>query len=127
MTSRWPAACFVALAAACASGAQEKSPEERNELEWPRVYENGGDRVTVYDPQVDSWDRFETLKARSAVAVRPAKADREGYGVFEYAVETETDTEARQVLLKNRTITAVRFSGADKETAKKHEAVLRRV
>ncbi|HEX7899264.1 MAG TPA: hypothetical protein VF950_15970 [Planctomycetota bacterium] len=96
------------------------------DLDWPRTFEHGGDRVVVYDPQVDAWDGFEKLKGRSAVAVRPS-GGQERFGVFEYAVDTETDFDTRQVLLKNRTITAARFSGVAQEEAAKLDDVLRRV
>ena len=113
------------LILAMAVAAQE--PEARSELDWPRVYENGGDQATVYDPQVDSWDRYEKLKGRSAVAVRPAGSQEEHYGVFEYEMSTETDHETGQVLLKDRTITAIRFSGVRVELGQKLDAILRRI
>jgi hypothetical protein len=119
--SRWLIAGLLTVARV---GAQDKPAEN---LDWPRTFENGGDRVVVYDPQVDAWDRFEKLKARSAVAIRPSGAQAERFGVFEYEVETETDHETRQVLLKNRKISAVRFSGVGKEEAAKLDALLRRV
>lgn len=109
----------------CASG-EQPAPDDAEELRWPRTFRAGGDEVLVYDPQVVSWEDFETLKARSAVAVRPAGASRESYGVIEYTVATDCDAESRQVLLKNRSIQAVRFSGVPKGDAASLEAVLRR-
>ncbi len=109
-----------------ATGGQEQ-PVDPNGLDWPRTFEDGGDRVVVYDPQVDAWDDFEKLKARAAVTIRPAGSEGDRFGVFEYEVETETNHETRQVLFKNRNILAVRFSGVAKEEAAKLDTVLRRV
>src|SRR5215831_1040718 len=37
--------------------------------EWPHEVSSGGDRVTVYQPQVDTWDGA-VLRAHAAVAVK---------------------------------------------------------
>lgn len=100
---------------------------QADELDWPRTFEDGGARVVVHDPQVDAWDDFEKLKARSAVAVRPAAGSAERFGVFEYEVETDCEAESREVLLKNRKITAIRFSGVAEGEARTLDDVLRRV
>jgi hypothetical protein len=110
----------------CASAGQEK-PEEVTELKWPRQFENAGDKVVVYDPQVDSWEKHEKLHARSAVVVTPKGAAQPYYGVIEYDVPTEVHVEARQVLLKKRTFTAVRFQGLDKSRSTHGEEIVRRV
>src|SRR4051812_24855598 len=111
-------ALLLALLAACA-GAQEPpaakppeaAPAELTELNWPRKYESNGDQVLVYDPQIESWDNYELLKGRSAVVVTAKGVKEEAFGIMEYEVKTETQPESRQALLKDRNITAVRFSG----------------
>src|SRR4051812_26259196 len=54
-----PQAPIEAAQAAAVDGVQNDG--------WPRQYQSGQLTFTVYQPQVDSWDRA-TLRARAAVA-----------------------------------------------------------
>ena len=107
--------------------AQEAPQAELAELNWPRKFEDAGDTVIVYDPQIESWENHELLKARCAVVVTPSGEKADAFGIVEFDVKTETQPESRQALLKDRTITAVRFSGLPKDRAEKSEAIVRRV
>src|SRR6185295_12466350 len=62
---------LVVLLAGGGALAQDKPAEtpELTELNWPRKFEDAGDTVIVYDPQVESWENHELLKARCAVVV----------------------------------------------------------
>jgi len=105
----------------------QDAPKELTELNWPRAFEGGGDKVVVYEPQIDSWENYEKLVARSAIVVTPSGEKADAFGVMEYEVETETQPESRQALLKNRKITALRFSGIAKDKAEKCDAIVRRI
>lgn len=119
---------FVLLLALLGSGAvAQDQPQELTELNWPRKYEDKGDQVVVYDPQIESWEDHELLKARAAVVVTAAGEKNEAFGVVDLEVKTETQPESRQALLKDRKITDVRFSGLAKDRAEKSEAIVRRV
>ena len=115
MSRLLPVALLLSLLAGGA-GAQEQ-PSELTELNWPRKYEKDGDKLVVYDPQIDSWENHEVLKARSAVVVTASGEKADAFGIVEFEVKTETQPESRQALLKDRTITAVRFSGLPKDIA----------
>jgi hypothetical protein len=108
----------------CSADAQEQ-PQEMSELTWPRVFKEGSAQLTIYDPQIESWDKYERLKARSAIVVSGAGPDQ--YGVIEYEVETEVDTEARLVLLKDRKLDTVRMQGVGKEATGKTEELVRTI
>jgi hypothetical protein len=116
---------FLLIGAAACSADPQEQPRELSELTWPRVFKEGQAQLTVYDPQIDSWDKYETLKARSAIMVTGSGPDR--FGVIEYQVETEVDTESRTVLLKNRTLQAVRLQRVEKETTEKTEELVRSI
>ena len=45
--------------------AQESAPVEG----WPRVYESEGNKLIVYQPQIQSWEDHKIIKAVSAVQV----------------------------------------------------------
>jgi len=116
---------------ACGSEAQQPQEQaqtpELTELNWPRKYERDGNTVVVYDPQIDSWEDYELLKARSAIVVTAAGEKADAFGILEYEVKTESQPESRMALLKDRKITAVRFSGLAKDKAEKSEAIVRHV
>jgi len=125
MTSLHPLLSVLLLGAFGCSSAPQEQTKEVSELTWPRVFTEGGTTLTVYDPQVESWDNYETLKARSAVVVSGNVPDQ--YGVIEYQVETEVDTEERMVLLKHRTLDTVRLQGVGKEATEKTEEMVRTI
>ncbi len=118
---------LVAFLLLSPQAAPQEEPQELKELLWPRQLEQGGDKVVVYDPQIDSWEKHELVQARAAVVVTPSGSKDDLFGVIEYTVETEVEAETRQVLLKNRKFTAIRFTGIDKDKAEKSEAIVRRV
>ena len=37
---------------------------------WPRMFENGGNKVVVHQPRRDAWDNYTTLTGKSAVVVQ---------------------------------------------------------
>lgn len=119
--------CLAILLLAAVQAPPQEEPQELKELLWPRQFEQAGDKVVVYDPQIDSWENYESLKARAAVVVTASGSKQDFFGVIEYTVETEVDPEERQVLLKNRKFQAIRFTGIDKDKATKSEEIVRRV
>ena len=116
----------VLLLAGCAS-AQETGPVRLESPKWPRSYEDAGDKVVVYEPQVDpNWKDYKKLHARSAVVVTPKGSKEDGYGVIEYDVETEVNHDTREVLFKDREFSGIRFPGVPEERAKKSTEIVRR-
>ena len=63
---------FAAQAQNSASTAQHPDP-------WPRELHIDGATMTVYEPQVDSWDGG-FLKFRAAVSVKPSGGGQEVFG-----------------------------------------------
>jgi len=109
----------------CASA--QEAPQKLDSPKWPRSYEDAGDKVVVYEPQVDAWKDYKSLHARSAVVVTPKGSKSEAYGVFEYDVETEVDLDTREVLFKNRKTVELRFPGTPEDAAKKATAIVERL
>lgn len=71
---------------------------------WPRVIKKGGKELTIYQPQVDSWQDYKQLHVRFAFALKEKKAKKDIFGVAEVDAETVVDQAARvvAVLPKNR-------------------------
>jgi hypothetical protein len=110
-----------------ASAVQAPAPQHLQTIEWPRQYLDTGDTVIVYDPQVDSWNEYVKLAARSAMAVTPKGSKQAVYGVVEYTVDTEVDVDRQEVLCQNRKVTAIRFTGLEPSDAARADAIVRRV
>lgn len=65
---------------------------------WPRVFKQGKQQLTVYQPQVDYWNGYTNLHFRCAIAVKGV-ARQEKFGVAEVDAVTVTDHAARIVAL----------------------------
>jgi hypothetical protein len=68
------------------------------DLGWPRVFKKEGKQLTVYQPQVDSWNDYTKLHFRCAIAVKGVLKE-ERFGVAEVDADTVTDHEARTVTI----------------------------
>lgn len=82
---------------------------------WPREKSGPNGKMTIYPPQVDSWD-YSVLKARVAVVARPT-GGKDMPGALELEADTVVDKEQRLVGLCNMKVTASRFPGASSEDA----------
>jgi hypothetical protein len=75
---------------------------------WPRRMQITGGTLTVYQPQVDSWDGG-FLKFRAAVAVKPSDGGQEVFGVIRASAHTLVDRTARMVSLFNFSLLQIDF------------------
>jgi hypothetical protein len=78
---------------------------------WPRSFDDGGTKITVYQPQLERWDHV-TLDARAAVAIEPQGASQPVYGVVWFSSRTEIDKEQRLVTLENVDLPRASFPSA---------------
>jgi hypothetical protein len=87
--------------------------------DWPRVMPAGGQTVSVYLPQLDSWDGHR-LEAHAAVSLKAPASDQPTFGVVAFQADTQVDKGARQVTLDQIRIVRAQFPSApDKEAAYK--------
>ncbi|MCK5503717.1 MAG: hypothetical protein KAJ10_01040, partial [Thermodesulfovibrionia bacterium] len=82
---------------------------------WPRMFENGGNKVVVHQPQLDAWDNYTTLTGKSAVVVQLKGEKKEYYGAIYLQADTKVDFETRTVLLDNLRVTKQIFPNIDKK------------
>lgn len=92
---------------------------------WPRYFEASGSQVLVYQPQVDNWKDYSLLTFRSAVAVTPRGDKKEKYGVIVVDMKTETDHQARMVVLSDPQVLEVRFPNLPEAEATALERTVR--
>lgn len=87
---------------------------DQDVLSWPRVIQEGDDRVTWHQPQIDDWDGLQ-LSARVAVKVEPSEPAEAFYGALRITADTVVDFPQRVVWLHNIRIEEGHFAGADKD------------
>ena len=71
---------------------------------WPREHVRDGNRLLVYQPQVDDWKNFHDLTWRMAVSLTP-KGGKEVVGVIEMKGTTQVDNDNKLVLITNPEVT----------------------
>jgi hypothetical protein len=131
----WVGLIFVLSAVLLLSGAsaQESLPDapsatkagttsitRRADNGWPRTFTGEGDRFTVFQPQVDTWEG-NRIDLYSAVELKSGKDNSAKYGVVWLEARTEVDKVNRLVTLDQAKVTKVKFpAAADKESALMH-------
>jgi hypothetical protein len=86
---------------------------QKSDGQWPRVIENPVGTVTVYQPQIDSFNDV-TLEARAAVSVKAPKKDPV-FGAVWFHARTTVDKQARTVTLDSTQVTQMKFPNATPE------------
>src|SRR5215470_4589815 len=76
------------------AGAQTTASTAQNPDPWPRQVHIDGAAMTVYQPQVDSWDGG-FLQLRAAVALKPDGSKSEVFGIIRASAHTLVDRSSR--------------------------------
>lgn len=88
---------------------------QRADEDWPRKAHRGDEKISMYQPQLESWNGDE-LRAYAALSVVEKNNKTIKYGVVWFTTRTEVDKVNRQVTLTTFQITKVKFpSMPDKE------------
>ena len=82
---------------------------------WPHTVMAGADKLTVYEPQVESW-QGNVLRARAAVGVETPALPKPTYGVVYYSARTEVDKAAGMVTLNDFRVTRAQFPAQQLQT-----------
>ena len=80
---------------------------------YPRTIETEKGTAIIHAPQVDSWKDFETVSAWLAFQVSRVGATDSWYGSVRFTAQTDTDIQAREVLLHDFEITELEIDGLD--------------
>ncbi|MGZ6076890.1 MAG: hypothetical protein ACXWK6_03695, partial [Myxococcaceae bacterium] len=75
---------------------------------WPQSADADGNKYTLYQPQLDSWDNYN-YRAHAAVSVLPAGSKDPVFGVVELTAVTIVDRTAQVVHLENISIAKATF------------------
>jgi uncharacterized protein (TIGR03000 family) len=90
-----------------AGGAGAQPPD----APFPRKIEGDGETLTIYQPQVESWEK-NLMTARAAVAVTTKASPQQTFGVVWFTARTDVDREDAIVTLDDFKITKVNFPSA---------------
>jgi hypothetical protein len=97
---------------------QESAPTE----DWPRQITKGGNRLTYYQPQVDSWADYRQLDGRVAVVLTPAGGESIT-GMITLQAQTDTDLQERTVVIHDIRVTSALFPSLDEATQQNMRAI----
>ena len=96
---------------ACAALAVEAPLAESDPLDWPREYTApDGSRLELYRPQLVSWDDWERLEARAAMAVQRQGEAEPRLGIVRLVGTTEVSVRERLVRITDIDLLEVRFA-----------------
>ena len=90
---------------------------------WPRTVTSGQTRITVYQPQLDTWDGFR-LTGRSAVAVAEKPDAPPIYGIITISADAHIDKDDRLVTLEKLTVKSASFPEASSDKGEKWASIL---
>src|SRR5262249_34023114 len=91
---------------------------------WPREKFSNGNRLIVYQPQVDDWQNFQDLSWRMAISLTP-KSGKTVIGVVEMKGNTSIGNVSKLVLISNPQVTGTYFPSVDQATKEKMEQLFK--
>jgi hypothetical protein len=91
---------------------------------WPRERYQDGNRLIIYQPQVDDWKDFQDLSWRMAISLTP-KGGKTALGVVEMKGHTDIDNVAKVATITNPQVTAAYFPSLDAATKEKMEQLFK--
>jgi hypothetical protein len=91
--------------------AQSQQQGQIDPESWPRIIQTGDYKLTVYQPELDSWDGFK-LSAHYALSLQKGKDSPTTYGVAWVTAITEVNKDDRMVTLDDIQLTKVHFPSA---------------
>src|SRR6476620_5126221 len=91
---------------------------------WPREKYQNGNKLIIYQPQVDDWKNFQDLSWRMAVSLTP-KTGKTVVGVVEMKGTTSVDNVAKLVDITNPQITGTDFPSLDNATKEKMDQLFK--
>ena len=85
-------------------------------LGWPRVFQEGADILTMYQPQIEAWDDT-TITFRAAISVESAPGAEPVYGMVRTTAQADVDKAAGIVTLHDFQIVKVSLPTAPEREA----------
>lgn len=84
---------------------------QQTDIGWPRTVQSNGEKIEIYQPQVDKWEGGK-LEGRAAIVVSERAGGRPVYGVVWLSARTTLDQDKRLVTLYDVDVTKAAFPSA---------------
>ncbi|MGZ5135002.1 MAG: hypothetical protein ACXWCG_07625, partial [Flavitalea sp.] len=94
------------------------------DVQFPRQLTNEGSVLTMYQPQVESWEKYKKLDFRYAFSLKPNQG-KEVLGVLYGNADTDANMETHRVLINNMSVSKINFPSLDDDSGKKMEVIVR--
>jgi hypothetical protein len=94
---------MLIVAAALGAARRQEPAAPATPAVWPRTFEKGGDKIVMYQPQVDSWKDQAQIAFRCALAISPQSGGQANVGVVAITGATAVDDITRTVEITNLT------------------------
>ena len=99
------------LAALSSMPLSAQTPSTPADPGWPRQFYYSGDSITIYQPQIESW-QDNLIRARAAVAIKAPGMDAPTYGVITMQGVTAVNKDTRLVDVYDIAVTNGKFPAA---------------
>ena len=83
---------------------------------YPRTLDSVNGSAVIHAPQIEAWEHFETITARVAFSVSQTGSGQTWYGAMRFTAQTDTDIQAREVLLHDLEILELAIEGLDESS-----------
>jgi len=83
---------------------------------WPRQFTRNGTTLVVYQPQIETWERFRELTADTAVSITEP-GEKPVLGVISWQAQTIANLMNRMVTIADLHVTGARFPSLDPTAA----------
>ncbi|MHC5111986.1 MAG: hypothetical protein ACYTHJ_19155 [Planctomycetota bacterium] len=84
---------------------------------WPRTFKDISGEVTIFQPQVESWEGRTVIELKAAVAVLPPNEKEPNLGILDYKAKTRVNHDEQTVLITEPE-TSFTFPGLDEDEAR---------
>ena len=99
--------------------------QDDSSWDWPQEIQSGEAIITMYQPQLDSWEG-NVVESRAAVSVKMTADSAPVFGAVWLSSRFETDSETRMVTFTDIRVPSVRFPETTEEQQQNLAAILER-
>jgi hypothetical protein len=118
--------CISALAACQTSPAFKRTDAHKGDFYfWPKTYsDDDGKTITLYQPQITDWKKFEKLRAIAVIAYKTPLDVKPTFGTMTLYARTKVNVESRQVKAAGFKIHSLKFPQLGNEKVKTIKKVM---
>ena len=111
--------------AAADAAEQPRGEIDEDAARFPRTFTVDTGTVIAHAPEIEDWQGYEKVTARTAIEVTPAGATAPSFGTLLFTADTDVNLELRVVAVDNPKLTDLSFPGVAPEQAATLDALVR--